>query len=365
MFRINPLIRWIAIGVLSALSLAASFRAITSLAKGMPSRSISLAVARPKTDSLSLPPAFHLTPATPSLAQKPQASIAPATAPSSKALPPLNLPQKPQASIAPATAPVRVVPMVAPASIPVANSPVIRVKVASSPTSLTIATSNQGAIVLPDGQAAVGLVPSQSYLVSIARGGILIGDQVFPNGVMLQPGANGLTWVAGYWYRGRVRLVWDAGQLNAVNEVDLEHYLYGVLGAEMPSDWEAEALKAQAIVARSYALTLIEEPISSYWDLGNDESNQCYRGVETETNRTIAAVAATHRTVLVKEGRIFRSQYASTDAISQEAHGGIGKSMSQAGAQKLATQGATMLQILGYYYPGSGLGVLNLSQAAS
>jgi peptidoglycan hydrolase-like amidase len=96
----------------------------------------------------------------------------------------------------------------------------------------------------------------------------------------------------------------------------------------------------------------VEQPTSLYWDIGNDEAYQCYRGVETETNTTIAAVEATRDTVLVKDGQVFLSQYASTDAISQSAHGGIGKSMSQTGAQILAKQGATMLQILGYYYPG-------------
>ena len=88
-------------------------------------------------------------------------------------------------------------------------------------------------------------------------------------------------------------------------------------------------------------------------------------GHRTEANTTIAAVEATHGTVLVKDGRIFLLQYASTNAISRAAHGGIGKSMSQTGAQALVKQGAITLQILGYYYPGSTVGILQSSGAAS
>lgn len=87
----------------------------------------------------------------------------------------------------------------------------------------------------------------RTYRVSVSPDGLVIGDQVFPNRVLLLPGANGLVWVDGHWYRGRVRMVWAEGQLNAINEVDLEHYPYGVVGAEMPADWQPEALKAQAI----------------------------------------------------------------------------------------------------------------------
>src|SRR4030095_4945119 len=55
-------------------------------------------------------------------------------------------------------------------------------------------------------------------------------------------------------YRGRMVLTRDARALLAVNTVGLEQYLYGVVPAEMPASWPGEALKAQAVVARSYAL---------------------------------------------------------------------------------------------------------------
>lgn len=345
MFSINPLIRWIGIGVLSITGVATSLREIDLVAEAMPSQKATFTLSAPKAD-LSLPSVFHAhqapTPRQAIYAPKPQ-----------EAKPGAPTPTQHKTSL------------LSSAAFPVAESPYIRVRVASHPTQLEIALSNQGGIALPDGKIVAALADAQLYQVSVSPDGLVIGGQVFPNGVLLIPSANGFVWVDGHWYRGQVRLVWAEGQINAINEVNLEHYLYGVVGAEMPPDWQPEALKAQAIAARSYALALMEQPTNPYWDIGNDEAYQCYRGVETETATTIAAVEATRGTVLVKDGRIFLSQYASTDAISQSAHGGIGKSMSQIGAQTLAKQGATTLQILEYYYPGSAVGILQSSGAVS
>lgn len=341
MFLKNSLLRWIGIGVLSLSGIAISLKAFNLLAAAIPSPSIPLPLTSPEANFLPLPSEGKARGATLALNAN-QLSVAP----------------KSDGSLTQQSPPVPTAHRIPLALIPVAKSPQIRVKVASSQTHLTIATSDPGAIALPDGTIALELIQGQPYLVSVGQGGLLVGSQVLPNGILLLPDADGFTWVEGHWYRGQVRLIWAAGQLHAINEVGLEPYLYGVVGAEMPPDWQDEALKAQAIAARSYALALMEQPSDVYWDIGNDESHQSYRGAATETSTTISAVEATRGAVLVKDGRIFLSQYASTDALSQSAHGGIGKSMSQTGAQRLAEQGATMFQILGYYYPGAGMGVL-------
>lgn len=234
----------------------------------------------------------------------------------------------------------------------------IRVRVASHPHQLSIAVSTPTVITLPDGTQADGeLAPGQWHEVKLSQQGFSIADHTFPNGVKLVPSEDGFIAVEGRWYRGPVRLVWD-GQLMVINEIDLEQYLYGVVGAEMPAHWQPEALKAQAIAARSYTLALMQQPLSAYWDIGNDEAYQVYRGVGTEMNTTITAVEDTRGLVLLRDNQIFLSQYASTDAISQADHGGIGNSMSQVGAQIMASQGATMPEILARYYPGVSFGTL-------
>ena len=78
-------------------------------------------------------------------------------------------------------------------------------------------------------------------------------------------------------YRGRMVLSRDGRAVLAVNSVGLEQYLYGVVPAEMPASWPAEALKAQAVVARSYALRS-RRPSEPY-DVFADVRSQVYRGV--------------------------------------------------------------------------------------
>ena len=302
--------------------------------------------ALPPTRPKPLPPTFaNPLVAAAQPAQLPPVASAKTTAPAPPSAPELE-----------ATSTVRQPPLINDAG---GETSTIRVRIASQPNQLSIAVSTPTTIVLPDG-TGVGetLAPGQWHEIKLFQQGFSIADHTFPNGIKLMPSEEGFVAVEGRWYRGPVRLVWD-GQLMAINEIDLEQYLYGVVGAEMPAHWQSEALKAQAIAARSYALALMQQPPSVYWDIGNDEAFQVYRGVETEMDTTIAVVNDTRGLVLLRDDQVFLSQYASTDAISQAAHGGIGNSMSQVGAQVMASQGATMPEILARYYPGVSFGALD------
>lgn len=237
------------------------------------------------------------------------------------------------------------------------TSAFIRVRVASHSNQLQIATSAPSDILDADGKAVVSLNSNQLYSATIDSNGLQVGTQTIPNGALINPGSDGLTFVDGHWYRGVLQLVYDGESLLAVNWVDLEEYLYGAVGAEMPPSWNIEALCSQAIAARSYALSFLEQPASTYFDLGNDEYHQVYRGVEAETDSTIAAVDSTRAQVLTQNGRILMAQYASTDEVSREAHGGVG--MSQTGAQNLAEAGYHHASILQTYYPSAQLSLLS------
>jgi len=237
------------------------------------------------------------------------------------------------------------------------TSTFIRVRVASHSNQLQIATSAPADILNADGKEVVSLNSNQLYSATIDSNGLQIGSQIIPNGALINPGSDGLTFVDGHWYRGVLQLVYDGESLLAINWVDLEEYLYGAVGAEMPPSWNIEALCSQAIAARSYALSFLEQPASPYFDLGNDEYHQVYRGVEAETDSTIAAVDSTRAQVLTQNGRILMAQYASTDEVSREAHGGVG--MSQTGAQNLAETGYHYASILQTYYPSAQLSLLS------
>jgi hypothetical protein len=237
------------------------------------------------------------------------------------------------------------------------TSTFIRVRVASHSNQLQIATSTPADILDADDKVIASLNPNHLYSAEIGSNGLQIGSQTIPNGALINPGSDGLTFVDGHWYRGVMQLVYDGASLLAINWVDLEDYLYGAVGAEMPPSWNTEALCSQAIAARSYALSFLEQPASPYFDLGNDEYHQVYRGIETETDSTIAAVETTRAQVLTQNGRILMAQYASTEEVSREAHGGAG--MSQMGAQHLAEAGYHYASILQTYYPSAQLSLLS------
>jgi peptidoglycan hydrolase-like amidase len=180
-----------------------------------------------------------------------------------------------------------------------------------------------------------------------------------PNGIWIKPSSTaGLTFVSGKWYRGPVQVIWREKGLLAVNHTDIESYLYSVVGSEMPASWPIEALKAQAVAARSYALVHIARPASDYFDLGATPRWQAYNGVETETDTTQAAVEGTRGILLSYDGGVVESLYASHDSLVQEAHSGFG--MSQNGANELAQRSYSYQQILGHFYPGTQLATLQL-----
>jgi len=102
-------------------------------------------------------------------------------------------------------------------------------------------------------------------------------------------------------YRGRVRLTInpDGRTFKAINLVPLEPYLAGVVGAEMPSYWEMEALRAQTIAARTYCLyTKGRFGANRAWDVSSTQASQVYRGIEAESARIWKAVTSTNGKVL-------------------------------------------------------------------
>ncbi len=101
-------------------------------------------------------------------------------------------------------------------------------------------------------------------------------------------------------YRGALHIQRDDSGFSVVNHVVLADYLASVVGAEMPSSWELEALKAQAVAARTYAMQRLQ-PDSPY-DLCDNQNCQAYNGVRSESERTRAAVAETAGVVALFEG---------------------------------------------------------------
>jgi stage II sporulation protein D len=110
-------------------------------------------------------------------------------------------------------------------------------------------------------------------------------------------------------YRGSIQVDIANGRLRAINMVGLEQYLYGVVPSEMPYTWHPEALKAQAIAARSYALATRK---TGAFDLYPDTRSQVYLGIDHEKPSTNAAVDATAGKVVLFEGEVAKTFFFST-----------------------------------------------------
>ncbi len=174
------------------------------------------------------------------------------------------------------------------------------------------------------------------------------------------------------WYRGNFIITnWGAQGATLVNDVPLEDYLKGVVPSEMPSKWNTEALRAQAIAARSYAVATktAGKHASKGFDVVDTTADQAYGGASAEKETTSKAVEDTKGIVLVQDKKVLPTYYhassggqtkvwdsgssflqsvPSFDAGTKKNGHGVG--MSQHGANNLAAQGYNAYQILNYFY---------------
>ena len=111
-------------------------------------------------------------------------------------------------------------------------------------------------------------------------------------------------------YRGDVLFVAKNDAVQVINIVDIEQYLRGVIGEEMIQSWPLEALKAQAVAARTYAINEIRSPMSSAeYDICASTACQLYKGVLSEYENTDRAVMQTQGLVLTFNGQIAETPY--------------------------------------------------------
>lgn len=104
-------------------------------------------------------------------------------------------------------------------------------------------------------------------------------------------------------YRGSLEIRPAENGLTVINELPIEQYLYGVVPAEMPVSFPEEALKAQAVAARSYLLTQLGNYASYGFDVLDGQSSQMYQGYDGEKPASSMAVDATKGLVLTYRDR--------------------------------------------------------------
>ena len=215
---------------------------------------------------------------------------------------------------------------------------------------------------------------------------IKINDKFYDtktNKLIVKPGKNGFVSVKGKWYRGEF-IILNNNSLTVINDVPLEQYLLGVVPSEMPSRWNYEALKAQSIAARSYAVANLGKNGSKGYDLKDNTYDQAYGGASAETKNTNRAVSDTKGIVATYDKKVISAYYcASAGGQTQESgdvwtknlpyirsvnsfdnnvkKNGHGIGMSQHGANNMANQGYNAYQILTYFYNNIKFGKLDPS----
>jgi stage II sporulation protein D len=163
------------------------------------------------------------------------------------------------------------------------------------------------------------LNPSETYILRAASGGrvILASSRGRPLSRLAVPlqlsgpapltlGGGSLSGEVNGRYRGTFELTENARRLDVINRIGLESYLKGVVPAESPASWPAAELQAQAIAARTYALTSAPQ---HGFDLYGDTRSQEYRGYNAETPGTDAAVSDTLGEVVTYGGKPVTTYY--------------------------------------------------------
>jgi stage II sporulation protein D len=175
------------------------------------------------------------------------------------------------------------------------------------------------------GATSVGgrsLSPDTTYVAKRGSGGITVttaaGRRVarlgsvvtFKSSDLMRLLGPALNYVTSGLYRGDIEVRVDGSGVTAINELDMDSYLRGVVAGEMPSTWPLEALKVQAVAARTYALAT--RKTGGAFDQYPDTRSQVYRGVTGESVRSDAAVSDTTGRILTYAGQPAVTYYFST-----------------------------------------------------
>jgi len=147
------------------------------------------------------------------------------------------------------------------------------------------------------------------YLILPTSQGIRIGDKIFGPSVRFNSSSDAaMLRVNGRRYRDGVKVSLNSrGNLNVINELGVEGYLYGVMTREVSPEWSMEALKAQAVVSRTYVMKNLGKHDREGFDLSATITSQVYGGVEAEDDRTSKAVDLTQGEVITYKGEPIKS----------------------------------------------------------
>lgn len=110
-------------------------------------------------------------------------------------------------------------------------------------------------------------------------------------------------------YRGIIDVIASGNGLMAVNELPLEHYLIGLINSEISSTWPMESVKAQAVIARTFALYRKNGRKKAPYHMESTVMDQAYNGSDLEDSRAARGVHETEGLVLTYNGQLIQAFY--------------------------------------------------------
>jgi stage II sporulation protein D len=170
-----------------------------------------------------------------------------------------------------------------------------------------------GLVFRQDGGTPLALPPAVT--VRATENGLLVGESAYEATTLAVCPADGCSpiTVDSHTYRGQISLSrGPSGRVQVVNVVDIDAYIMGVLAGEVSASWPEETLKAQAVAARSYALSRMQAKREASWDVVATDRDQVYDGVLGEVPAIARAVAATRGEVLTYQGRVIKAYFSSS-----------------------------------------------------
>lgn len=200
------------------------------------------------------------------------------------------------------------------AAQPAKQAPDLRVGLASGRASLTITPAGGKATAQTESSKTITLAANDAAAIRWQAGAFLVGREKLRGEVLtVRPstkadGAGEFT-LNGRRYRGALELRHKGGGLTAVNIVPVDDYLRSVVPEEMPVDWPAEAIKAQSVAARSFALASCGRHAGEGYDLCTTTHCQLYTGTAAEKSASNAAIKATRGEVLTYGGKPIESLF--------------------------------------------------------
>lgn len=183
----------------------------------------------------------------------------------------------------------------------------------------TVATVSGDGITITGniGGEKVSILSNSELEVKAGREGVLVNDAVYSS-LNLDSRESSVK-VNGKRYRGKIEVLKDNSRLLLINELNLEDYLVGLINQEISSRWPMEAVKAQAVVARTYALYQKNTRKDASYDLESTVTSQVYSGIDSEDELARQAVKETEGEVALYNGDLIQALYHSSCGGKTEA----------------------------------------------